>query len=303
MPRAFLSYSHDDAPFVAELEEQLRAVGWDVWRDVQSLRVGDRWPRKLGDAIASSEAFVLVWSAHAAHSDFVELEWNIAVAAKRPICILTLDDKPLPPTLIPYQTHQASPADTAAQWLSGLTLKKAPADAAVPVLEKLATTPNAEPSRIVAELSATFVQQGWNVSGPVYQSAGDMHVHIERRDSRKTLYIVAVVMLAIVIAAAVIYRQYTASSSTEQEAVMQPFGGYVQDEHGLPLEGVTVMAPTQNITAVTDRLGRFSFQVRLPTNTNFRLVASKPGYEVRTADPRAGDTTFNCTLIKSAKPR
>jgi len=257
MPRAFLSYSHDDAAFAAELEEQLRAVGWDVWRDVQSLRAGDRWPRKLGDAIASFEAFVLVWSAHAARSDVVEHEWTIAVAKKRLICILTLDREPLPPTLCPYQVHQASQANTAARWLSNVTLEN--------------PTGEAEPGR----------------------------------NSRKSLYIVAVVIILIgmIVIAAVIYRQYTASPSTEQQAVMQPFGGFVQDEQGLPLEGVTLMAPTQNITVVTDRIGHFSFQVRLPANTNFRLVASKPGYEVRTADPPAGDTTFNCTLIKSAKPR
>ena len=85
MPRAFLSYSHDDEAFVAKLEKQLPAVGWNVWRDARNLRAGDRWPRKLGDAIAASEAFVLVWSAHAARSDVVELEWTIAVAAKLPI--------------------------------------------------------------------------------------------------------------------------------------------------------------------------------------------------------------------------
>ena len=99
MPRAFLSYSHDDEAFVAELEKQLPALGWDVWRDAQNLRPGDLWPRKLGDAIAASEAFVLVWSAHAARSGVIEHEWTIAVAKKRPICILALDREPLPPSL------------------------------------------------------------------------------------------------------------------------------------------------------------------------------------------------------------
>ena len=303
MPRAFLSYSHDDEAFVAALEKQLPSVGWDVWLDVHNLRAGDRWPRKLGDAIAASEAFVLVWSAHAALSAFVELEWVTAVALKRPICILTLDGEPRPPTLSSYQAHPASPADTAAQWLSGITLEKAPADAAAPVLEKLAATTYIEPSRIAAQLRATFVQQGWNVSGPVYQSAGDMHVHIDGRDSRKSLYITAVVVILAIVIGTLVYRPHTASFSTEQEAVMQPFGGFVQDQQGLPLEGVTVMAPTQNITVVTDRLGHFSFQLQLPANTNFRLVAKKPGYEVLTADPPAGDTTFNFTLRKSPKMR
>jgi hypothetical protein len=99
----------------------------------------------------------------------------------------------------------------------------------------------------------------------------------------------------------IIYRQYTKSLLTEQQAATQPFAGFVQDEQGLPLEGVTVTAPNQSITVVTGRYGRFSFQVPLPANTNFRLVAKKPGYEVLTADPPAGDTTFNFTLRKAPK--
>ena len=100
--------------------------------------------------------------------------------------ILTLDGESLPPTLSPYQAHQASQADTAAQWLSGITLEKTPPDAAAPVLEKLAATPYVEPSRIAAELRAIFVQPGWNVSGPVYQSAGDIHVHIGEQQKPET---------------------------------------------------------------------------------------------------------------------
>jgi hypothetical protein len=50
------------------------------------LRAGGRWPRKLGDAIAACPIFILIWSAHAGASDFVELEWTIAIALKRTIC-------------------------------------------------------------------------------------------------------------------------------------------------------------------------------------------------------------------------
>lgn len=102
MPTIFLSYSRQDAAFVAELEKRLCAGGWSVWRDVHSLRAGDRWPRKLGEAIAGCEALLLIWSNTAAHSDFVELEWTIAVAMKRQIGILVLDREPLPATLRPY---------------------------------------------------------------------------------------------------------------------------------------------------------------------------------------------------------
>ena len=50
-----------------------------VWRDKTNLHAGERWPKKLGDAIAEAEALVLLWSTDASHSDFVELEWNIVI--------------------------------------------------------------------------------------------------------------------------------------------------------------------------------------------------------------------------------
>lgn len=314
MPRAFLSYSRDDAALVTKLENQFPAVGWDVWRDVQSLHSGDLWPPRLGDAIAAAERFVLVWSARAARSHFVRLEWAIAVAAKRPICILTIDDEPLPTTLRPYQAHPALPVETAVQWLTGITLERAPVNAAAPVLQKLAATPHREPSGIITELEVTFHQLGWSVNGPVYQAAGDIHLHLggqqhppARNGGQRLLYVLAIVSpVFLVIVAATVYRQYIATSSThksetliQQELPLQPFGGFVQDERGLPLYGVSVTAPSQGIAVVTDRLGRFSFQVRLPADTTFRLIATKLGYVVLTADPRAGDTTFNFILRKA----
>jgi hypothetical protein len=237
--RAFLSYSRKDEAFAAELEKELPAHGWDVWRDVQNLRAGDRWPVKLGEAIEAAQAFVLIWSAHAAQSDSVEQEWSAAVAAKRSICILTLDDKPLPPMLRPYQAHQPVSAKSAAAWLSGVTLPP--------------------------------------------------------KSARKLPYIVAAVVILAIAIATVVYRR------SAQEPAMQPFAGFVQDEQGLPLDGVTVIAPSQNITVPTDPLGRFSFQVHLAASTNFHLIIKKPGYDILTADPPAGDTNFNCTLRKSAK--
>lgn len=86
---------------------------------MHSLRAGDRWPRKLGDAVTACGMFVLIWSAHAAGSDFVELEWTIAVAAKRQICIVAVDGQALPATLTPYQVRRTLEPDVALKWLTG----------------------------------------------------------------------------------------------------------------------------------------------------------------------------------------
>ena len=42
-PGVFLSYSRDDEAFVTALENTLKSHGCTVWRDVESLRAGDRW--------------------------------------------------------------------------------------------------------------------------------------------------------------------------------------------------------------------------------------------------------------------
>ena len=92
-------------------------------------------------------------------------------------------------------------------------------------------------------------------------------------------------------------QQSEASAITVQTATPQPFSGFVQDDHGNPLSGVKVTAPSLNIQSQqTDSNGRFAFQVDLPSGTNFRLIAQKPGFETYTTDPPAGDTTFNITL-------
>jgi len=89
-----------------------------------------------------------------------------------------------------------------------------------------------------------------------------------------------------------------------QTPAPQPFRGFVQDDNGNPLPGVTITAPTLNIPAQkTDLNGRFSFQVELSAGTNFRLIAQKPGFATYTADPPSSDTTFNITLHQvSGKP-
>jgi pimeloyl-ACP methyl ester carboxylesterase len=87
-------------------------------------------------------------------------------------------------------------------------------------------------------------------------------------------------------------------------SALQVFSGFVQDDHGDPLPGVTIIAPTLNLPPqTTDASGRFSFQVDLATGTHFRLIFQKPGFETYTADPASGDTGFNITLHQALGKR
>src|SRR4051794_18567699 len=90
-PQIFISYSQRDKVQVQALESALNELGLRCWRDASNLRAGERWPLRLGEAVSGCNHFVLMWSVHAATSDFVELEWNIAVALKRRPIIIRFD--------------------------------------------------------------------------------------------------------------------------------------------------------------------------------------------------------------------
>jgi hypothetical protein len=98
--------------------------------------------------------------------------------------------------------------------------------------------------------------------------------------------------------------QVTQVPQYPQTSVPQPFSGFVQDDSGAPLPGVTITAPTLNVPPQeTDQYGRFSFRIDLPAGTNFRVIFEKPGFETYSADPPAGDTTFNIPLHKATAKR
>ncbi len=82
----------------------------------------------------------------------------------------------------------------------------------------------------------------------------------------------------------------------KQISHIQPFAGIIQDEEGRVLKDVKITVPNFGILTYTDSFGRFSFELPAVAGTNFRLILEKSGYEVRTADPTAGNISFSCSL-------
>lgn len=99
----FLSYSQADLELVDALEEALRVQSISVWRDISSLHPSEQWPRYLGEVLQWTKALVLLWSAAASRSDFVELEWYMALVLNKPVLPVLLDETPLPAALHPVQ--------------------------------------------------------------------------------------------------------------------------------------------------------------------------------------------------------
>ena len=95
----FISYANRDSLMAQQVEQVLSTIGINIWRDKTTLRAGEIWPKALGEAIVQADAFLLLWSKAAAKSEFVELEWTIALAVKCPIILNMVDNAPLPPSL------------------------------------------------------------------------------------------------------------------------------------------------------------------------------------------------------------
>ena len=189
MPGIFISYVSEQKAFAQQLERELTANDIIVWRDKTNLHAGQRWPKALGDAIANSDALLLLWSANASQSDFVELEWNIAVAMQKPVMPCLLDNTSLPPTLKPSHRipadniHQATEQIITA--LKGLP-PSAPMKQQEKLLETLNTVPATEPPQVLKHLNTIINQPNWSVGGNVYQAQGDIHITKESPETGKT---------------------------------------------------------------------------------------------------------------------
>jgi hypothetical protein len=102
---AFASYASEDRPEVVRRVQGIEAASVQVWMDVISLRAGNDWAREIENKIGSTDIFYLFWSRHAAASEWVRKETQLALDRKgneyvRPIPLETVHDVQ-PPTWLP----------------------------------------------------------------------------------------------------------------------------------------------------------------------------------------------------------
>lgn len=122
----FLSYSRADAERVQPLRDALRAMGYRVFFDVQSIDPGTPWKRRLERAIRDCRTLVLCWSQQGRGSDYIAFEYSRAEALHKPVIPWLLDSTPLP-AMLEVQAITAADAGQAAAALRptlGWTLPK-----------------------------------------------------------------------------------------------------------------------------------------------------------------------------------
>ncbi len=98
MAELFISYAHKDEALVYRLTEDLLDRGYDLWRDVRSLRLGEHWAPAIEQGVENATYFLLIVTANA-NRDFIKREIKYAITHDRlivPIIIdaLTLDQFP-----------------------------------------------------------------------------------------------------------------------------------------------------------------------------------------------------------------
>jgi hypothetical protein len=320
MPTVFISYASEQEVLAQQLEKELTAKGITVWRDKTNLHAGQRWPKALGDAIAGADALLLLWSAEASQSDFVELEWNIAMAMQKPVMPCPLDETSLPPTLKPSHRIPGKDIPQAAEQimaaLKGLP-PSAPIEQQVKLLETLDTVPAAEPQQVLQNLNTIVNQSNWTVGGNVYQAQGDIYLSnssIKKLDKIKGItkskleywhLVVGVIggILGIILA----LRQFLPiemNTFNWRSSQVQVFSGTVEDSLGVPIPGVEIelefLESSGNgpIKQITNRKGEFEFKINSNRKERVRIEVITKDFKKTERFARLGDNQFAIQLRK-----
>ena len=79
-PKLFISYAHQDLPFVDELVRHLKDQRINVWFDQGMLRLGDSFSNSVQDALEHSKYFLLVISPSYLNSAWGNFEMGVALS-------------------------------------------------------------------------------------------------------------------------------------------------------------------------------------------------------------------------------
>jgi TIR domain len=298
MASVFISYASEQQAVAQQLEAELVAKGVNAWRDKTRLHAGERWPKALGDAIADSEALILLWSAEAEQSDFVELEWNIAVAMNKPVIPCLIDATSLPSTLKPSHSlpdHDISQTAERIRTAIGQSTTTAPRQPQKVMLAKLEKIPASEGRSVLQEVKSFINQPNWTVQ-TVYQVQGDLHVNqqaeakapkppVERMGAWVALLVGVLTIVGWVLDLPQKLGWVTGPPSNGDTTITKikeyPFEGQVIDSQGQGLDDVNVslIVPGQKpLTVKTQKKGVFAFKVLTVVDKAATLQAEKAGF-------------------------
>ena len=95
MSRIFISYAHEERPFVDALVRPLSRVYKEVWFDTE-IRLGDQWWKEILDQISRCKIFLIVLSKDWMTSKVCKEEYDAAVKQGKKLLPVKVDDAELP---------------------------------------------------------------------------------------------------------------------------------------------------------------------------------------------------------------
>jgi hypothetical protein len=107
MPRIFVSHSHADNYWYAELVEALTLGGFDVWLDTQGFDAGDEWISKIETELEDRDVFLVVLMPESWASKWVRREVLLAIHQDKRILGVMLEPTDLSGFITTYQVLDA----------------------------------------------------------------------------------------------------------------------------------------------------------------------------------------------------
>lgn len=122
--KIFLSYSFQDRDWVSQFVNVLQENGINAWFDMESIKFGDSIHDAIADALRESNVMVLILSERSVRSPWIFFELGAAVADKKRIIPIVIDDtriEEIPMPLIRYQfLKESSPIQAGAKIAAAL---------------------------------------------------------------------------------------------------------------------------------------------------------------------------------------
>lgn len=101
--QVFLSYSRNDRLVVEPIAKILRVTRSVIFRDEDSIPLGQQWESVIGESLMACHTVVVFWSTAASDSKAVAFEYSYGIQLKKDIVPVLLDDTPLEEVLQKYQ--------------------------------------------------------------------------------------------------------------------------------------------------------------------------------------------------------
>lgn len=286
----FLSYAHGDYLRLEPLLAALSRTGLAVWRDAEKLRGGQLWPQRLGEEIHRHPAVLLAWSENSHRSHFVNFEWNTALALKRTVIILRLDNAKVPPSLSAMHNilmgETANTTRAVVEALGSVIPHSEPSAQAI--LSRLGSLPDGqspeEQKQAVAGALAIYQNSGL-ITGHV-TAGGDVNINFHpptppappRDPTGYPLLTTILGSLGGIAALATVYFQYIKPDI--KPAAVSVLRGIVEEEDQAPVPGARVtLVQKPGDTVFTNDLGGFFFDSVPGVDGNkVRVYVQSEGY-------------------------